>query len=126
MYSKTKARVKINGVLYGWIHDYVGTNQGGPNSPNLFRKYLADMLCFLQIQNGIVLSENQILLHLLGADDLILISDTAKGPQQQLNGLYDFCNQIHMVVNETKTKIVVFGKSFLHKSTQIYAMCLPI
>jgi hypothetical protein len=32
LYNQTKARAKINGVLYDWIEDQVGMNQGGLNS----------------------------------------------------------------------------------------------
>ena len=47
--------------------------------------------------------------HLLWADDLILFSDTFKGLQIQLDGLKQFCSNNHMIVNEIKTKIMVFG-----------------
>jgi hypothetical protein len=110
MYKQTKARAKINGVLYNWIHDYVGMNQGGPNSPHLFRKFLSDLGDYLEISNGIVLNDNTILVHLLWADDLVLLSDTESGLQRQLNGLFNFCKDCHMIVNETKTKIVLYGR----------------
>ena len=109
MYKKTRARVKVNGVLYDWIVDEVGMNQGGPNSPNLFRKFLSDLGKYLTQRYGIVISDSLILAHLLWADDLLLLSDTPEGLQAQLDGLYNFCKHVHMVVNETKTKIMVFG-----------------
>ena len=52
MYNKARAKVKINGVLYQWIKDYIGMNQGGPVSPNLFRKFLADLIDFLKLECG--------------------------------------------------------------------------
>ena len=111
MYNKTRARMKINGVLYDWIKDQVGMNQGGPNSPNLFRKFLADLGNYLSMNYGVVLSDETILLHLLWADDLILLSDSVKGLQIQLDGLFNFCKDSMMIVNETKTKIMVFGNA---------------
>ena len=36
MYSKIKARVKIDNILYDWIKDLCGTNQGCPVSPDIF------------------------------------------------------------------------------------------
>jgi hypothetical protein len=46
----------------------------------MFRKMLNDIFRdFLRIQQGIVLSEDEILVHILWADDLILLSDTIAG-----------------------------------------------
>ena len=41
--------------------------------------------------------------------DIILFSDTASGLQKQLNGLYTFCANNRMIVNETKSKVMCFG-----------------
>ena len=80
MYTKIRARVKIGHLLFNWIKDSCGTNQGGPLSPSMFRKMLNDIFRdFLRIQQGIVLSEDEILVHILWADDLILLSDTIAG-----------------------------------------------
>ena len=47
--------------------------------------------------------------HLLWADDLVLISDSESGLQKQLDGLSKFCSKNLMIVNELKTKVLVFG-----------------
>ena len=52
---------------------------------------------------------NEIIAYLLWADDLILFSNTFKGLQIQLDGLKQFCSNNHMIVNEIKTKNMVFG-----------------
>ena len=109
MYSKIKARVKINSYLYDWIKDNCGTNQGGPVSPNVFRYMLVDLKNFLETECGIVINESEILLHLLWADDLILLADSQEGLQKQLDGLFLFVSKYQMIVNELKTKIVIFG-----------------
>ena len=57
-----------------------------------------------------ICTTNEIIAHLLWADDLILFSDTFCGLQKQLDGLYQFCFNNHMIVNEMKTKFMVFGK----------------
>ena len=110
MYSKIKAQVKVQNKLYRWITDSCGTNQGGPLSPNMFRQLLQDLSCYLDSKRGIVLNANQILLHLLWADDLILLSDTEEGLQRQLDGVFQFCSKSQMIVNSLKTKVMVFGK----------------
>ena len=108
MYSKIKAIVKVKNRLFDWIKDYCGTNQGGPLSPNMFRFILADLREFLNTEFGIVL-DDEILAHLLWADDLVLMSDSHAGLQSQLNSLFLFCGKFQMIVNETKTKIMIYG-----------------
>ena len=76
----------------------------------MFRYMLADLKSFLEETLGIVLNENEILMHLLWADDLVLMADTAEGLQKQLDGLFKFCSQFQMIVNELKTKVMIFGK----------------
>ena len=98
MYSKVKARIKVKNQLYRWVIDLCGTNQGGPLSPNMFRRMLYDMGRYLDIEEGIVLNENEILLHLLWADDLILMSDSSKGLQRQLNDVFQFCKHSQMML----------------------------
>ena len=110
MYSKTQATIKVNNLLYDTIEDKCGTNQGGPLSPNLFRFMLEDLSDFLNKKCGIVIGD-KIFVHLLWVDDLVLMSDTAAGLQEQLDGLFTFCANYQMIVNELKTKIMIFGKS---------------
>jgi hypothetical protein len=110
MYSKTKSAIKINGLIHKWVVDKCGTNQGGPISPSMFREMLADLKDYFNAEYGIVISDTLILVHLLWADDLILVSDSAGGLQSQLDGLYTFCSKFQMIVNDMKTKVVLFGK----------------
>ena len=70
---------------------------------------LADLKKYLHIAHGIVL-DDEVLTHILWADDLVLLSSTAEGLQQQLNGLFTFCQKYQMIVNEMKTKVMIFGK----------------
>ena len=47
---------------------------------------------------------------MLWADDLIVVSDSSYGLQKQLDGLQQFCSWNLIIVNELKTKVMVFGK----------------
>ena len=109
LYHKTFFRVKHGGQLSARILQELGVNQGGNASPTIFREYMADLKQYLHQQHGVCLSEDEILLHLLWADDLILISTTLKGCQLQLNGLQTFCSKNQCIVNEIKTKLMIFG-----------------
>ena len=87
----------------------MGVNQGGIACEFLFRKYMADLGAYLSREYGVVISD-EIIAHLLWADDLILFSDTQHGKQKQMEGLHTFCVNNHMIVNETKTKRMCFWK----------------
>ena len=49
-------------------------------------------------------------MHVLWADDLILITDGESGMQRHLVGLLKFCKKNLAIVNEIKTKCMAFGK----------------
>ena len=108
LYSKTRYRLKHNSKLSPPITQNIGVNQGGNASPLLFRKYMADLVKYLHKHTGVCISQD-ILMHLLWADDLILVSSTLAGLQKQLDGLHQFCANNQMIVNELKTKFMVFG-----------------
>ena len=108
LYEKTEFRVKCKGKISSYIENSLGVNQGGIASGLLFRKYMADLSEYLRAECGILIGE-EVLTHLLWADDLVLISDSLAGIKKQLAGLDKFCNNNHMIINELKTKLMVFG-----------------
>ena len=59
---------------------------------------------------GIVISDELLLLHLLWADDLILIFNTAAGLQTQLDHLFKYCIVWQLIANILKTKVLIFGE----------------
>ena len=101
--------MKRNGKISCSYSNNLGVNQGGIASGLLFRKYLSDLNTYLNSECGVCI-QGDILLHLLWADDLVLVSGSATGLQRQLNSLSVFCKRNHMLVNESKTKFLVFGK----------------
>ena len=82
--------MKCKGLLGPPIRDNYGVNQGGNASPMLFRHYMADLWDYLTKHYGLCIGDD-IIVHLLWADDLVLISDSENGLQKQLNGLLSFC-----------------------------------
>ena len=73
------------------------------------RRYMTDLGNYSNSKCGIVISD-KIHVHLLWADDLVLFPDTKQGLQKLINGLQNFCANNYMTVNETKTKVMCFGK----------------
>ena len=109
LYNKTSFRVKQNGLISSPVNNHMGVNQGGVANGLLFRKYMCDLDNYLKKQHGICIGQ-EIIAHLLWADDLVLMSDSPHGLQEQLNGLYSFCKNNLMIVNEIKTKCMTIGK----------------
>ena len=50
------------------------------------------------------------LLLLLYADDIVILSETAEGLQKGLHILKDYCDKWKLIINTSKTKIMVFRK----------------
>ena len=109
MFEKANWRVRWNNELSDEIKSEFGVLQGGIISPKLFTEYLSDIGSYLDNSKGIVLGE-LLMYYLLYADDLALCSDSAEGLQKQLDGLLDFCKKWHLIVNLSKTKVLVFNR----------------
>ena len=101
--TKTKFRVKLQHWLSRLIDNVLSVTQGDIASGLLVRRYMADLESFPAPEYGICIEENTIA-HMLRAEDLVLLSDSEKGMQNQLDGLLKFCSLNLMSVNETKTK----------------------
>ena len=80
LYAKTQFRLKCNGSLSPLLATSTDVNQGGNASSCLFRRYLANIGDCLSTSVGVCF-EREILLHLLWADDFLLVSDTTDGLQ---------------------------------------------
>ena len=109
LYKKTCYRVKCGGKLSDKVDENIGVNQGGNASPLLFKKYIQDLILYLDEHTGVHLSKG-VCLHRAWADDLFLVSTNTPDSQMQLNGLKRFCSPNQMIVNNIKTKAMVFGK----------------
>ncbi|MCG7891701.1 MAG: reverse transcriptase domain-containing protein, partial [Candidatus Thiodiazotropha endolucinida] len=92
-------------------------------SPILFSMYLNDLETFLRCDahidagiNGVPINIESTefsvyltLFAMLYADDTILISEDAESFQACLNSFYKYCQDWKLTVNESKTKIIIFG-----------------
>jgi hypothetical protein len=90
----------------------IGVKQGYPLSPLLFGVYLNGLekhLDALDGDNPPQLTDIVVKL-LLYVDDLALMSETPQGLQKQIDALSEFCVERQLVINVSKTKVVVFEK----------------
>jgi hypothetical protein len=109
MYSKTKSKVKVKNLLSDFLHETHGVNQGEISSPFLFRSFLADFKKYLNAKCGISMTNDQILTHFLWADDLILLAESKEELQTLLDNVSDYCKRWQLLVNLTKSKIMIIN-----------------
>ena len=110
-YEKDKACVLTQEGLTDSFGCTAGVKQGCPASPLLFGLYIDDLeKLLLEAANKLDAPSLQdaLIPLLLFADDLALFSHSPTGLQAQLSILQKFCRSRGLVVNVTKTKVVVF------------------
>lgn len=113
IYSSVKACVRSNQGVSNVFTCPIGLRQGCSLSPVLFAMFINELYSTLCDNNirGIQLFPDIVeIFILMFADDIALIADTVVGLQKQLNILYQFCSKSKLVVNITKTKILVFKR----------------
>jgi hypothetical protein len=86
--------------------------EGCPLSPLLFRLYLDGLEKHLDALDGDIPPQlaDIVVKLLLYADDLALMLETPQGLQKQIDALSEFCVERQLVINVSKTKVVVFEK----------------
>ncbi len=92
MYKKAKWQVKWKGKLSEEIDSKYGVLQGGMVSPKPFSEFLTDLKLYLEKECSILVDDD-ILVYILYADDLILCSDNPEGLQKLIYGLFQFCKK---------------------------------
>ncbi|XDV43935.1 hypothetical protein PO909_012319 [Leuciscus waleckii] len=111
MYSNNQCAIKIGHKRTEFFTQGRGVRQGCPLSPTLFNIYINELAKLLEesAAPGLTLHDSSIKL-LLYADDLVLLSPTEEGLQQNLDTLHQFCQTWALTVNPTKTKVITFQK----------------
>lgn len=110
MYSNDKSAVKVGDNVSQYFTCYKGVKQGCMLSPTLFNIYLHELPRALENPEAELTEINSIPVRgLLYADDLVLIAQTQKGLQHQLNQLNNFAINSKLTVNLDKTKIMIFN-----------------
>ena len=112
IYSKSSCFIKL-GQKRTKTFDYNrGVRQGCIISPFLFNLYLNELPKLLDTtphNDPIFLPNGSKLSSLLYADDLVLLSHSRKGLQNNLNAISKFCKEWKMIVNERKSKTMIFS-----------------
>ena len=111
MYQNSSPKIKLLNKLSESIDVLVGTEQGHPMSPELFKLYLLELSDNLNDMDGLeVPTINGVKLsHLLWADDLVLVALTKKSLQSLIDKVHQYCLIWGLGVNLAKTAIMVFN-----------------
>ena len=123
LYSKTKCLIKNADQRTEFFDYQKGVRQGCILSPMSFNLYLNEIPFLLDRKldtDPIALPNGSNLNCLLYADDLVLISHSAKGLQKALSILEKYCNDWLLSVNPKKTKVVIFQKKCRKSFTSIF------
>ena len=113
MYRNSSTRIKLIQKLSAAIDVTIGTEQGHPMSPELFKIFIHKLSVNLAgiddldapLLNGLKVS------HLLWADDLVLLALDAKSLQLLLDRLNEYAETWELSVNISKTNVMVFNSS---------------
>lgn len=113
MYQNSNTRIKLIQKVSDVISVTIGTEQGHPMSPELFKMFIYDLSTELEGVLGIKVPNlnNYKRSHLLWADDLILIAEDAESLQKLMDVLHDYVVRWELEINTSKTNIMVFNKS---------------
>eukprot|EP00116_Pleurobrachia_bachei_P008043 sb/3468305/ len=113
MYTGSSARIKLLGKLTETIEVNIGTEQGHPLSPELFKMYVHELSVRLNREAGSSSPSlaGKHISHLLWADDLVLMALNPASLQRLINVLEEYCEEWGLSVNLKKTEVMVFNKS---------------
>ena len=125
MYSQVKSCVLLNGQKSDFFITNKGVRQGENLSPLLFALFVNDIeeymlangCSYVNIDNEAL--DNYIkLLVLMYADDTILIADSKENLQKAITCMETYCDKWKLIVNENKTKVMIFSKIKMTKNNR--------
>ena len=114
MYSNSTTRIKLIKKISAAIDIQIGTEQGHPMSPELFKIFISDLSNELDKNNSatnVPDLDGTRVSHLLWADDLVLLAKDPKSLQSLIEILGDYINKWELEANMEKTNVMVFNTS---------------
>ena len=111
LYKRTKCSVKVGNSVTDFFKFTKGVRQGCPMSPLLFNLFVNDIFEVVNACDGSDISlEGSKINALMYADDLILLSESEKGLQKQIDKVGEYCEKWKLEINVKKTKVMIFNR----------------
>ena len=112
-YRNSSAKLKLIGKFSERLEALIGTEQGHPMSPELFKGYLLDLSTELNSNEQLQLPElNELhISHLLWADDSVLLALDKESLEKLINRVHKLCEEWGLTVNISKAAAMVFNKA---------------
>ena len=114
MYSNSTTRIKLIKKMSAAINVEVGTEQGHPMSPELFKIFMKELSFELDRcphETNVPELDDMRVSHLLWADDLVLLATDAKSLQRLLDILGEYSVNWELEANMDKTNVMIFNSS---------------
>lgn len=110
MYSQINTCVKRDNLVSEKFKCLRGTRQGCNMSPTLFKLFLNDLQNIFNEKECEPVCAGKVRLGcLMFADDVLILSQSAKGLQRSLDNLNNYCHKWQLNVNLKKTKTMIFN-----------------
>ena len=105
LYFNDSVRINVNGVLTDPLFFKLGVKQGCNLSPILFALYIDELIRALQEgKKGLKLG-SEVLSAMAFADDILCLSRTTKGTEDQLKQIVGWCENWGMRISDSKTYV---------------------
>ncbi len=113
MYKNTQYSIKVKDGYLEPIKSNLGLRQGCPLSPMLFNLFIEDIGDIFSdpIDTDPISLQGKLINHFLYADDLVLVSESAKGLQSCLDRLGSYADRKSLSVSIKKSKTMIFNSS---------------
>ena len=116
IYVHEKCKVKIGGYLSETFDVNQGVRQGCILSPLLFNIFISDLPELLDTPENMPakIDNNKNISCILWADDLVMLSESEDGIRKMLEKLEAFSSKNGLLINEDKSKCMIFNKTGRH------------
>ena len=108
MYRHCESSVKIENNISNFFRIDQGVKQGDSLSPTLFNCFINDIHSQFDLSCDPVRLYKTTTSSLSFADDLVILSESAKGLQSALKKLEEYCYKWQLTVDINKTKVLLF------------------
>jgi hypothetical protein len=125
VYKSVFSCVRIEDRLTDFFECPVGLRQGCVLSPIIFSMFINEIADAVDRRgmHGIQFLPGLLeLFILLFADDIVLLSQTAIGLQNQIHILAETCKALHLIINNEKTKVMVFRKGGYLSKNEVWKL----